>query len=124
MVPVSVLGIIAIVIVVVVIVASTLGKNAAAEAAEARNAFAGDLRNGKINTPSAFQSRCRAPESTRQTEAGTELRYESAEIYVIFAKSGPPVLETESLYSDESGRVKSYRTAASPTLVFDVLGCR
>ena len=119
----SLLGIVLITVIVFAVIARSSSSHIEHQAADARNLFASDFQGGRLNTPEAFQSRCREADSSKQTDAGKVLYYESADVYVTFPQSGGPILESESLDSDPDGKIKVTRTPASPVLVFDVLGC-
>jgi hypothetical protein len=120
----SLLGLILLAIIVVAMVATFTTKNAVAEVAEARKSFANDLHAGNLSTPEAFESRCRMADSSRLTDSGMELHYDTVEVYVTFTRSGPPVLESEWADSDSDGKIRTHRIPASPILVFDLLGCK
>jgi hypothetical protein len=120
----SLLGMILAGVFVAAVIVHVSGRNAEAEAVEARNAFAADLQAGNLSTRAVFESRCHPAQKVTETNAGVELHYAVANIYVTFAPLGPPVLESESSYRDEQGMVHSYRAPAEPGLVFDLLGCR
>ena len=119
----SLLGLTLVGIAVLALVVHVTGRPAKAEEVEARDAFVADLQAGKLSTRDAFEARCRAAQRSEQTKTGTELHYTFANIYVTFGPLGPPILESESTYSGADRRVQSYRRAAAPGLVFDLLGC-
>jgi len=111
-------------LILIVLHVNSSSRRAEIEAENARNAFAADLQNGKLNTPEAFEARCMAPQKVVQTMDGTELQYSFAEIHVTFGPAGPPILESETVDLGSGGRVRSDRIPASPKLVFELLGCR
>ena len=111
-------------LILIVLHVNSASRRAEIDAENARSAFATDLESGKLNTPEAFEARCMAPQKVIQVEDGTELEYSVAEIHVTFRNSVPPILESETTDIGMDGKVKSVRVPASPSLVFELLGCR
>jgi len=120
----SALALVLAALILIVLHVNSASRRAEIEAENARNAFAADLQSGKLNTPDAFEARCMTPQRVIETVNGTELEYSFAEIHVTFGRSRSPIIESETIDIGPEGKVKSHRIPASPSLVFELLGCR